>query len=101
MARFALVSILTSLALAERVLSAGLNFAGVPLTPGATVRAKVPLNAVEKSYLQEGGNAVPPYTLATIAVPPGFDPKKTWPILIAFSSSDHQYPNWTDLIGLY
>ena len=97
MGRFVLVSILTSLALAERVLSAGLNFAGVPLTPGA----KVPLNALERSYLMEGGNAVPPYTVAVLAVPPGFDPKKSWPVLVVFSSSDHLYPNWFDLIGHY
>ncbi|HKP02350.1 MAG TPA: hypothetical protein VJU77_03225 [Chthoniobacterales bacterium] len=87
--------------LASRGLSSGLSFAGVPLTPGATVRVSVPLSDVEKSYVAEGGNAVPPYTLATLAVPRGFDPKKTWPVLIAFSSSDHQYPNWFDMMGLY
>jgi hypothetical protein len=82
-------------------LAAGLNFAGVPLVTGAKVQANVPLSDVEKSFVREGGNAVPPYTVATIAVPPGFNPKKAWPVLIAFSSSDHQYPNWSDLMGLY
>jgi hypothetical protein len=81
--------------------AAGLNFAGVPLTPGVKVQAKVPLSELEKSYLREGGNVVPPYTIATIVVPPGFDPKKAWPVLIAFSSSDHLYPNWFDLMGWY
>src|SRR5205807_9520446 len=80
---------------------AGLNFAGVPLTPGGTVRVSVPLNELEKSYVMEGGNAVPPYTMATLAVPRGFDPKKTWPVLIVFSSSDHLYPNWFDMTALY
>ncbi|SRR6266571_4387116 len=90
-----------SLAFAERVFSAGSSFAGVPLTPGATVRVSVPLSELEKSYVAEGGNAVPPYTVATLAVPRGFDPKKTWPVLIVFSSSDHQYPSARDLMVFY
>jgi hypothetical protein len=78
-----------------------LNFAGVPLTPGATVQVSVPLSDLEKSYVAEGGNAVPPYTVATLAVPRGFDPNKTLPVLIVFSSSDHLFPNWSDMMGLY
>lgn len=101
MSRVALVLVLASLAFDARTLSAGLNFAGVPLTPGGTVKAKVPLSSLEKAYLTEGGNAVPPYTVATLAVPRSFDPKKTWPVLIVFSSSTHQYPNWSDMMGLY
>jgi hypothetical protein len=96
-----LIPLVVSLAFAGSAFSAGLNFAGVPLTPGATVRANVPLSALEKSYVAEGGNAVPPYTLAVLAAPRGFDPKKAWPVLIVFSSSDHQFPNWFDLIGWY
>ena len=89
------------LAFSASALSAGLSFAGAPLTPGATVRVSVPLSELEKSYLAEGGNAVPSYTVATLAVPRGFDPKKTWPVLIVFSSSDHQYPSWYDLMVHY
>lgn len=81
--------------------AAGLNFAGVPLTPGGTVKVSVPLSSVEKAYVSEGGNAVPPYTVATLAVPRGFDPNKVCPVLIVFSSSDHLYPNWFDMIGWY
>ena len=92
---------LAGLLFSASAFAAGLNFAGVPLTPGATVRVSVPLSELEKSYLTEGGNAVPPYTMATLAVPRGFDPKKTWPVLIVFSSSDHQFPSWYDLMGLY
>jgi hypothetical protein len=98
---FKLASFLAWLAFATPAFSAGLNFAGVPLTPGATVQANVPLNDLEKSYVREGGNAVPPYTVATIAVPRGFDPNKAWPVLVVFSSSDHQFPNWFDLKGWY
>lgn len=81
--------------------SGGLNFADAPLTPGATVRVSVPLSELEKAYLAEGGNVVPPYTTATLAVPRGFDPKRTWPVLLVFSSSDHQFPNWFDMIRIY
>jgi hypothetical protein len=80
---------------------AGLSYAGAPLTPGATVRVSVPLSELEKSYVAEGGNAVPPYTVATLAVPHGFDPKKTWAVLIVFSSSQNQFPSWFDLVGWY
>jgi len=61
----------------------------------------VPLSEREKTYLTEGGNAVPPYTMATLAVPHGFDPSKTWPVLIVFSSSQNQFPSWQDMIRLY
>jgi hypothetical protein len=89
------------LAFSAKGFAAGLTFAGAALTPGATVRVSVPLSEFEKSYVAEGGNAVPSYTVATLAVPRGFDPKKTWPVLIVFSSSDHLYPNWFDMIGWY
>src|SRR6266404_6393659 len=92
---------LAGLLFSANACAAGLNFAGVPLTPGGTARVSVPLSDLEKSYLTEGGNAVPPYTMATLAVPRGFDPKKTWHVLIVFSSSDHQFPSWYDMMGLY
>ena len=101
MLRLVFVSLLTLLLSAGPMFSAGLNFAGVPLTPGATVKVSVPLSNLEKSYVAEGGNAVPPYTVATLAVPHGFDPNKTWPLLIAFSSSDHLYANWFDMMVHY
>jgi len=97
MSRLHLISILASLALAERALSAGLNFAGVPLVPGGTIQANVPLSELEKSYVSEGGNAVPSHSVAVLAVPRGFDPKRTWPIMIAFASSEHGNQNAFDL----
>ena len=89
------------LALGAPAFAAGLNFAGVPLSPGATVRANVPLNAQEKAYVEEGGNAPPPYTVAVLAVPPGFDPKKSWPVLVCFSSSDSHRQNRDALVYAY
>ncbi|MGI8819304.1 MAG: hypothetical protein ACR2ID_00280 [Chthoniobacterales bacterium] len=77
------------------------TFAGMRLEPGVTVTAQVPLNAAERSYLAEGGNAVPPYALAVLAVPPGFTPSKSWPVLISISTSDAQRQNRTDLVDFY
>ena len=96
-----IVCILASLAVARLSFSAGLSFAGVPFTPGATVQANVALTELEKSYVSEGGNAVPSHTVAMLAVPRGFDPKKTWPVLVIFSSSDHQHQNRDDLRMIY
>lgn len=88
-----LISLVAGFAATAPASAAGLNFAGVPLAPGATVSVSVPLSAQEKAYVAEGGNAIPPYTVAVLAVPPGFDPKKSWPVLICFSSSDSHRQN--------
>jgi hypothetical protein len=88
-----IVSVLAWLIGTAAAFGAGLNFEGVALTPGATVQVSVPTTAQEKAYVAEGGNPVPPYTIATIAVPPGFDPRKSWPVLVAFSSTDNSRQN--------
>ncbi|MFN2623914.1 MAG: hypothetical protein ABR611_13835 [Chthoniobacterales bacterium] len=89
----ALVLLVASNSLAGAAFGAVLDFEGVPLTPGATVQVSVPMTAQEKAYVAEGGNAVPPYTVAVLAVPPGFDPKKSWPVLVCFSSTDSHRQN--------
>jgi hypothetical protein len=93
-----ILCVVASLASSGHGFSAGLTFAGVPLAPGTTVRADVPLNDLEKSYVSEGGNAVPLHSVAVLAVPRGFNPKKSWPVLLPFASSDHLYPNSHDLL---
>jgi hypothetical protein len=77
------------------------KFAGVPFSPGSTVRANVPLSALEKSYAGQGGNPVPPYALAVLATPVNFDPTKSWPVLIPCSTSDFKRQNRDDLIQFY
>ncbi len=99
-------SLLLLLALAwfaftSNAFSAGMSFAGVPLTPGATVRANVPLSDLQKSYVAEGGNTVPSHTVAVLAVPSGFNPKSTYPVLVVFSTSDFKHQNRDDLVKLY
>lgn len=101
-----------SLLLAELVLASALTstsaprlaaatFAGISVAPGATVRADVPLNDLERSYVSEGGNTPPANAVAVLAVPPGFDPAKSWPVLVVFSTSDFKHQNRDDLINIY
>src|SRR5947207_4192510 len=80
--------ILASSFLISRAGAATLRFGGVAIAPGQTVRADVPLNAVERSYAADATRNVPPTAVAVMAVPPHFDPGKTWPVLVVFSTSD-------------
>ena len=77
------------------------QFAGVPFSPGSTVRANVPLSAQEKSFAAEGGNPVPQYAIAVLATPANFDPRKSWPVLVVFSTSDLKRQNRDDLVAFY
>jgi hypothetical protein len=77
------------------------TFAGVPLAPGSTVRADVPLNAQEKSLVSAGGNTPPTHAVAVIAVPENFRPDQTWPVLVVLSTSDGKTQNRDDLVQLY
>src|SRR3989449_6611066 len=77
------------------------KFAGVPFSPGSTVQANVPLNAQEKSLAGQGGNPVPQSAIAVLATPANFDPRKSWPVLIAFSTNDFKRQNRDDLVEFY
>ena len=87
--------------LAANAHAAPMNFAGVAVSPGATVTANVPLSSIEQSYVAEGGNAIPPHAVAVLAVPPGFDPAKSWPVLVVLSTSDFNRQNRNDLVQFY
>ena len=78
-----------------------LTFAGVPFSPGSTVKANVPLSAQEKSLAGQGGNAVPPNAVAMLATPSNFDPRKSWPVLVICSTSDFKRQNRDDLVQFY
>jgi len=78
-----------------------LKFAGVPFSPGSTVKANVPLSAQEKSYAAQGGNPVPLNAVAMLATPANFDPRKSWPVLVPCSTSDFKRQNKDDLVQFY
>lgn len=81
--------------------AAGLSFAGVPVKPGDTVRAAVPLSAQEQTYLSEGNNKVPDHAVAVLALPANFDPSRSWPVLVCLSTSDFSRKNRDDLRDFY
>ena len=75
----------------------GAMFQGIAVQPGKKISVSAPLSPEEKTFAAIGGNQVPPNAVAVLAVPPGFDPRKTWPILIVFSTSDFQRQNRGDI----
>ena len=87
--------------LAAGAADASFKFAGVPFSPGSTVRANVPLSAEEKSYAGQGGNPVPQSAVAVLATPANFDPRKSWPVLVTCSTSDFKRQNRDDLVDFY
>jgi hypothetical protein len=75
----------------------GATFQGIAVQPGKTISVSAPLSPEEKTFAAIGGNQVPSNAVAALAVPPGFDPRKTWPVLIVFSTSDFQRQNRGDI----
>jgi hypothetical protein len=74
-----------------------LVFEGVPIQPGKATTASVPLSAEEKTYAAIGANRVPEKAIAVLTVPANFDPQKTWPVLVVFSTSDFHWDNRHDI----
>ena len=84
-----------------KVSASAATFAGVPLLPGGVRHIAVPLNAQEQAYSSEGGNVGPARAVAVVAVPPDFNPTKSWPVVVVFSSSDGARRNGDDLVDFY
>lgn len=103
--RISCISKLVALALLATpfpaLLAQSLSFAGVPVQPGKSVRASIPLDGQLRRYASEGGNAVPAHAVAVLATPANFDPKKSWPVLVPLATSDFQRKNRDDLRDFY
>lgn len=100
--RFSVAGVIVLLHAGSFAATAGsLTFAGVPFSPGSTVKANVPLSAQEKSLASQGGNSVPPNAVAVLATPSNFDPRKSWPVLVVCSTSDSKRQNRDDLADFY
>lgn len=67
------------------------------MQPGTVVRNEVVLDSQERSYAAERGNVAPTSAIVSIAVPPGFDAAKTWPVLVVLSTSDFNRKNSDDI----
>jgi hypothetical protein len=93
MAAVSLASALSS----ARTAQAAVTFEGVPVQTGKATTAQVPLSGEEKTYAAIGGNRVPEKAVAVLTVPANFDPQKTWPVLVVFSTSDFHWDNRHDI----
>jgi hypothetical protein len=93
----ALVRVCFAAALIARAAQGALTFEGVPVQTGKATTALVPLSAEEKTYAAIGGNRVPEKAVAVLTVPGNFDPQKTWPVLVVFSTSDFHWDNRHDI----
>lgn len=93
--------ILITISLLANGVAADVRFAGESLSPGQTMSALVPLSRQEKAYASDATNSVPDTAVAVIATPRGFDPRKTWPVLVVFSTSNFDRLNRDDLVQFY
>jgi len=64
------------------------SLAGHPVAPGGTLDMQFPLNDYFQQYAARGGNPRPTTGRALLFFPKGFDPARSWPILIISSTTD-------------
>jgi hypothetical protein len=63
---------------------------------GGTLDLRYPIDKYFQDYAAAGGNTRPTTGRALISFPKGFDPARTWPILIIVSTSDYHRTNAMD-----
>jgi hypothetical protein len=61
---------------------------GKPATPGGTLDLQFPLSNYFQEYAAQGGNPRPTTCRILLFFPNGFDPARSWPILIVTSTTD-------------
>jgi hypothetical protein len=64
------------------------SLAGHPVSSGGTLDMQFPLNNYFQQYAARGGNPRPTTGRALLFFPQGFDPARSWPILIISSTTD-------------
>src|SRR5437764_5522335 len=64
------------------------TLAGHPVQGGATLDFQFPINKFFQDYAAQGGNPRPTTGRALLMFPKGFDPARSWPILIVTSTTD-------------
>jgi hypothetical protein len=69
-------------------MSDGATLAGKPVQGGGTVEIQFPVAKSFQDLAAEGGNPRVDTGRAVLMFPPGFDPKRSWPILVVTSTSD-------------
>jgi hypothetical protein len=68
--------------------SAAASLAGQQVQPGGKILIQFPVSKYFQDIASQGGNPRPDTGRAVLAFPAGFDPSRTWPILIVTSTSD-------------
>jgi hypothetical protein len=68
--------------------SDGATLAGQPVQGGGKIEIKFPVPSYFQNVAAEAGNPRPDTGRAVLTFPNGFDPARTWPILIVTSTSD-------------
>jgi hypothetical protein len=68
--------------------SSAATLAGQLVTPGGKIELRFPVSKYFQDIAAQGGNPRPDMGRAVLAFPAGFDPSRTWPILIVTSTSD-------------
>lgn len=64
------------------------SLAGQPVQPGGKIEIRFPVSKYFQDIAAQGGNPRPETGRAVLTFPPGFDPARTWPLLIVTSTSD-------------
>jgi hypothetical protein len=85
-ARFLVSLVCLFLALLSR--SQAATLAGKQVQGGATVEIQFPVAKYFQDVAAQGGNPRPETGRAALIFPPGFDPSRSWPLLIVTSTSD-------------
>jgi len=68
--------------------SHGATLAGQQVQPGGKIEIRFPVSKYFQDIAAQAGNPRPETGRAVLTFPPGFDPARTWPILIVTSTSD-------------
>ena len=79
-------AIIICLGLVEPVQAATL--AGQQIQPGGKIEIRYPISKYFQEIAAQAGNPRPETGRAVVAFPAGFDPSRSWPILIVTSTSD-------------
>jgi len=66
----------------------GATLAGQQVVPGGKIEIRFPVSQYFQNIASQAGNPRPDTGRAVVAFPAGFDPSRTWPILIVTSTSD-------------
>jgi len=83
--RVLVVAVIFLLLVAE---SRAATLAGQQVSPGGKIEIRFPVSNYFQNIAAEAGNPRPETGRAVLTFPAGFDPARTWPILIVSSSSD-------------